>query len=339
MMVKYTLKIKRIVLTVATLSFIGASQAHADDETKRIIGGLAVGLIGLALEANANQKVVDKEDAHITDKRQQKKSNAVVSEKTKNMQRDLKELGYYHGVVDGIYGSGTQQAIFRFEEENCSEGDNFCRDGNLDNIDLDAIKDYAENKRNNKKNTERNAQRAKGRAEEQKLLSAVTDKDVDDWLNGLRNTVNHEALFPECKSKKALSDIQDVNKNSAYSNFVNVQVFDLIDATEVPVNVDVLVKEHSLFLFKKRNTYRNIIVESKLDTALVFKDKRRLCIANAVTNSGNVPIQYSFHVVEGGISDDQRYYVEYKEIEESTYKLLNNQDFYRRLYVNDINNK
>lgn len=324
---------KNICILALIVIFISASQARANDETKRLLGGLAVGIIGMALEEHSKQSD-QQEEIEWNDKQQQKDSSAIVSEKTKDMQRDLKELGYYRGVVDGIFGSGTREAILRYKD--CSQDDDYCLNRKLDKIDLNVIKEAAENERNNRKIREQNAQRVKAWAEDKKKLAAVTEKDFSDWLNGLRNTVNLDAIFPECRSKEALSDIQDVVKNSAYSNFVNVQIFDLIDAREIPNNIDVLLKEYRLSVL---NQQPNFTVKDKTDTAPVFKDKRRLCITNAVTNSGNVPVRYSFHIVEGGVSDDQRYYVEYEEIEESVYSILKSPKFYKRLYVNDLSNK
>ncbi len=34
------------------------------------------------------------------------------------VQRKLKELGYYKGYVDGIYGEGMKQAVHRFQRDN-----------------------------------------------------------------------------------------------------------------------------------------------------------------------------------------------------------------------------
>ena len=33
------------------------------------------------------------------------------------LQKQLQELGYYEGEIDGVYGPGTQQAVLEFQRE------------------------------------------------------------------------------------------------------------------------------------------------------------------------------------------------------------------------------
>lgn len=39
-------------------------------------------------------------------------------EEVKNMQRKLRQWGYYDGAVDGIFGSGTRRAVIKFQQKN-----------------------------------------------------------------------------------------------------------------------------------------------------------------------------------------------------------------------------
>jgi hypothetical protein len=161
---------KLLLCGIASLSIV-SSPAQADDETKRLIGGLAAGLVGMAINEMANQDEAQAEEIDWNDNQQKKKGGSAVSQETRDIQRDLKELGYYQGTVDGISGAGTQKAILKWEADNCLEDDNYCRNGKLDQIELDVLKDHAENERNNKKIAERNDQRAKERAEKEKNIT------------------------------------------------------------------------------------------------------------------------------------------------------------------------
>ena len=192
---------KLLLCGIASLSII-SSPAQADDETKRLIGGIAAGLVGMAINEMANQDEAQAKDIQWNDKQKPKKSSAVSSEKTRNIQRDLKELGYYQGAVDGISGSGTQQAILKWEADNCLEDDNYCRNGKLDQIELDVLKDHAENERNNKIIAERNDQRAQERAEEEKNITLE-----DLYYDQARNAEQYEI----CK------DFKDNYANFSYS--------------------------------------------------------------------------------------------------------------------------
>ncbi|PCJ95094.1 MAG: hypothetical protein COA45_12540 [Zetaproteobacteria bacterium] len=187
---------KNICVLVFIVIFISASQARANDETKRLLGGLAVEIIGMALEEHSKQSD-QQEEIEWNDKKKQQNSSAIISEKTKDMQRDLKELGYYKGAVDGIFGSGTQQAILKFEEETCSQDDNYCRNGKLDQIDLDVIKTEAEQERINRKYREQNAQLAKANTEEEKIISdlIVTMEQSNDFYAVGADFISSETIY------------------------------------------------------------------------------------------------------------------------------------------------
>ncbi len=49
-----------------------------------------------------------------------------VGDEVKEVQRRLKEWGYYSGDVDGIYGSGTKSAVMAFQRKNGLTADGIC---------------------------------------------------------------------------------------------------------------------------------------------------------------------------------------------------------------------
>ena len=48
-------------------------------------------------------------------------------EEVKQIQKKLKEWGYYNGNVDGVYGSKTQEAVKKFQRANKLTVDRNCR--------------------------------------------------------------------------------------------------------------------------------------------------------------------------------------------------------------------
>ena len=55
--------------------------------------------------------------------------NGVEGDEVKNLQRRLKELGYYSGGVDGQYGPGTQDAVIRFQTQHGLTADGIVGEG------------------------------------------------------------------------------------------------------------------------------------------------------------------------------------------------------------------
>lgn len=128
------------------------SRAYADDETKRIIGGLAVGILGKVLEnATNNEEQKSSEDIQWNDGQS--------TAKIKKIQQGLKETGYYHGAVDGIAGSGTRQAILKWEEDFCDHGYSDSCDGVMDDIELGVLQEEVEAKRYNQRAVRQNRQK------------------------------------------------------------------------------------------------------------------------------------------------------------------------------------
>lgn len=202
---------KNIYILVLIVIFLSASQARANDETKRLLGGLAVGIIGMALEEHSKQSD-QQEEIKWNDKQQQQDSGSIVSEKTKDMQRDLKELGYYQGTVDGIFGSGTQQAILRYKD--CSQDDDYCRNRKLDQIDLNAIKAGAEQERINRKYREQKAQRAKANTGKEKVISdlIVTIEQSNDFYSVGADFINSKTIYSYSVDPAFEKNYKNINK-------------------------------------------------------------------------------------------------------------------------------
>ena len=204
---------KNIYILVLMVVFISASQARASDEAKKLLGGLALGIIGMAIEEHAKQSDTQ-EDIEWNDNQQKQNKSYIVSEETKDMHRDLKELGYYHGYVDGIFGSGTHQAILKWEEDSCPQNDNYCRNGKLDYVELDVIKTDADIKRDNRKYREQNAQLVTANTEEEKIISdlIVTIERSNDFYAVGVDFINSKTLYSYSVDPEFEENYKNINK-------------------------------------------------------------------------------------------------------------------------------
>lgn len=113
-MIKSTHK-NKLILAGAVLLALSPGQAHADDETKRLIGGIAAGLVGMALENAANQDAQQNENIqwNQTGSGQQ---GAGYDAGVEELQILLNKQGFYNGAIDGLKGAGTVQAIKAWEQ-------------------------------------------------------------------------------------------------------------------------------------------------------------------------------------------------------------------------------
>lgn len=95
---------QKLALTLVFIAFMSASQARADDEAKRLLGGLAAGIIGMALEEHSKQ---DEEHEDIEWTEQKSRSTLEYQDEVAETQLKLKKLGYYNGKIDGLKGRET----------------------------------------------------------------------------------------------------------------------------------------------------------------------------------------------------------------------------------------
>ena len=88
---------------------------------------LKVGLVAMAVAAVSGATVAVN-TAYTNDERPPYVQTAVLRQgsnggEVKELQRRLKEWGYYNGVVDGIYGKGTVEAVKKFQQKNGLKAD------------------------------------------------------------------------------------------------------------------------------------------------------------------------------------------------------------------------
>jgi len=112
---RYLQFIGLLLLTACVVS----PSAHADDDVKRLIGGLAVGIVGQMLESASEQEQQTQPASN--DMKQVKAVTSTApkleySQDVADIQSKLKQVGFYDGAVDGLKGQNTIVSINRWEE-------------------------------------------------------------------------------------------------------------------------------------------------------------------------------------------------------------------------------
>lgn len=136
---------KLALLATACASVTLTSTVRADVEAKHIIGGIAAGLIGMALE-DAQAEGAENQDEVQRQTVISGGSKLQYDQRVKEMQSDLKTLGYYDGAVDGLMGKQTLSAMQQWQEDN---GDKKLHTiSEMENsFHLDVLSDHADLKR------------------------------------------------------------------------------------------------------------------------------------------------------------------------------------------------
>lgn len=112
------------------------SSAQADDETRNLIGGIALGVLGMAMDsASDNKQQAEESEIQWNDKKTARpassKPKLTYDDKTAEIQLKLKKEGYYAGKIDGLKGSGTSSAIQEWEKDNGTSIDQLLSENEL----------------------------------------------------------------------------------------------------------------------------------------------------------------------------------------------------------------
>lgn len=137
---------KSVFFLCFSLVIVSSPTARADEEAVRMIGGVALGLIGLALEEGQKQQ----EQQPSTQNDLQKvttssKPKLEYSQDVANAQLKLKQIGYYDGAVDGLKGQNTIDSMNRFEEIYSSQADDGAVDAMLSNGEIEILDKLVDN--------------------------------------------------------------------------------------------------------------------------------------------------------------------------------------------------
>jgi len=217
--------------------------AYADEEVRDLAIGVGIGLLAKGFEALSKPKeeLVNEVNATQT---LSAKPKIEYSEEVTEVQSNLKELGYYHGSVDGLKGQQTTKAINQWRQDNDFE----ITDKEMDSIERDILNDRADTSRENrqfeKRRTEKSTKPSPSKNEKPlydayygyfgaqtlyKVCKEFKDSNhelshmVDDTID--RNYQDIEGrLLEEVQKAKECSNISDekdiVIKEQAYDGFI-----------------------------------------------------------------------------------------------------------------------
>lgn len=134
-MIKFLLK--PVFCLCLSLVLVTSPPVCADDDVKRLIGGLAVGIVGQMLdsaEQNQQEQQSQQQKVQPVASSQPAKPKLTYDADVADAQEKLKQLGHYDGVIDGLKGGGTTSAIKAFE---ASKG--YDVDGELSQAERDVL--------------------------------------------------------------------------------------------------------------------------------------------------------------------------------------------------------
>jgi peptidoglycan hydrolase-like protein with peptidoglycan-binding domain len=194
---------KNLLLFIFTLVFITSSASAADDRMINLLGNLAVGIVGKALD-DAATDTQKKEEITWSDKSQGSKSKVVnhADKRVQDIQRRLKGQGFYTSVVDGLYGKGTASAINAWEQHHGLEAN-----GKISDDEYTLLKAIDDGDR------ERIAElkmvlRSEGASVHEDHLDigaqniVVTESDLNEWGLEYSKLMNQVFLLKACRELK-----------------------------------------------------------------------------------------------------------------------------------------
>ncbi len=131
---------QKLILMSLTFVFAGSFHAKADSETDSMIGKIIAGAVIMGINEITKDKEQEQKDS-ITwyDEAYEetfKEHDPVITQvqydqRTQDIQKHLKQLGFYNGIVDGVFGRQTLDAIYRWEAKYDQEINGEISDGEL----------------------------------------------------------------------------------------------------------------------------------------------------------------------------------------------------------------
>lgn len=178
----------RLFNVVILLSLFVSPPARADEEAVRMIGGVALGLLGLAVEEGqkqAEQSDVQKDAVTTAPKLQ-------YSDEVAEIQLKLKKISNYNGKIDGLKGHETIEAIRSWEQHS-----GHSTDGELSDAEMQILNQQVANQEQHEK--------------EKSNPKSVIDNNASDEVETPSQT-------PQKASKMQIKDIEELSAlNHIYS--------------------------------------------------------------------------------------------------------------------------
>lgn len=182
----------RFFLIIIFLSLFISVPARADEEAVRMIGGVALGLLGLALDKSENAQT--EEPAKKMNKvSSPSKPKLQYSQDVADVQKKLKMIGYYDGVVDGLKGQNTSTSINRWEKIYSSQADDGVVDAMLSDGEVKILNKLVDNLDDVLGN-------------EESVVADTVDNDRPKKISEMKGVKAQTDLYPAFKNYIAYKD-------------------------------------------------------------------------------------------------------------------------------------
>ena len=189
---------KFLFILLVIVSFGSRQPSQANEDVHDLAIGIGAGLVMMGIEAMSDSDGNDQENKSSTqsfetaEASDTAKQNLQYSQDTAEIQKNLKELGYYEGKIDGLNGQQTSQAIADWRKHIQSDVT-----GDLDFIEKDVLNDRAKTSREN-------------RTHEQPKIQKVSNENAAPLEEAYQTYLGSEAMYKVCK------EFQDSNHELSY---------------------------------------------------------------------------------------------------------------------------
>lgn len=203
--------IKPVVCLCLSMMLITSPPARADEEAVRMIGGVALGLLGLALDKNAEKAQTEEPTQNASSQKKSKTSSLQMSDEVWEHQMMLEKMGFYNGALDGLKGSGTTTAIKKWERSQglVADGIISADEYQLLHYDLndeqDQIKYWKEDRQFLKEKSDTNSDIAQKK-------KTLTDDDITYGAKRFSGVAKDQYLLGVCKKFKQNYLTTDITK-------------------------------------------------------------------------------------------------------------------------------
>lgn len=177
------------ILLISAILLLSTHHARADDETKRLIGGIAAGLVGMAINEIGKENDEQVSEDIEWNEQQQPKPKLEYSDDVAEAQIKLKKLGYYNGKIDGLKGRGTTEAI-RTWEHHARDG---VADGEISQEEMDTLRQQISNSEQPK---------MKNDSKSEKTISADNDQGQKRLYKAFYSFEGQNAAYQACMKFK-----------------------------------------------------------------------------------------------------------------------------------------
>ena len=182
--------------------------AHADDDVKRLIGGLAVGIVGQMLDSASEKEQTAQNKSTKTSSPQ---PLLQASDEVWEHQMMLKKMGFYDGVLDGLKGGATTTAIKNWERSHNLVADGVISDDEYQLLHYD-LNDEQDQIKYWKQDRQFLAEKSDTNSDIAQKKKTFTDDEITHGAKRFSSVTKDQYLLGACKDFKENYLTTDITK-------------------------------------------------------------------------------------------------------------------------------